>query len=106
MDEETGGMSIETAAGHRGIGTNNRHYRHLRPEYLGYFIDGVESLWADVGKLTNVHLRYRGDTGIVDMKVTARAECRSNQQKEDVRMVPLTGLEPVTPALRMRCSTS
>lgn len=64
---------IETAAGHRGIGTNNRHYRHLRPEYLSDFIDGVEALWADVGKLTNVHLRYRGDTKIVDMKASATA---------------------------------
>lgn len=47
---------IETAAGHRGDGTNKRHYRHLRPEYLADFIDGVESLWEDVGKLTKVHL--------------------------------------------------
>ncbi|MBJ6122944.1 tyrosine-type recombinase/integrase [Sphingomonas mollis] len=47
---------IETAAGHRGTGTNNRHYRHLRPEYLTQFIDGVESFWADVGKLTKAHL--------------------------------------------------
>ena len=48
---------IETAAGHRGTGTNQRHYRHLRPEYLTQFIDGVESLWADIGKLTTAHLR-------------------------------------------------
>lgn len=48
---------IETAAGHRGSGTNARHYRHLRPEYLRQFVDGVESFWADVGKLTCAHLR-------------------------------------------------
>ena len=47
---------IETAAGHLGVGTNKRHYRHLRPEYLTQFIDGVESLWADIGKLTKAHL--------------------------------------------------
>ena len=43
------------------------HYRHLRPEYLREFVDGVESLWDDVGKLTKVHLRYQCDTKIVDM---------------------------------------
>lgn len=53
---------IETAAGHRGQGTNAYHYRHLRPEYLREFVDGVESLWDDVGKLTKVHLRYQCDT--------------------------------------------
>jgi site-specific recombinase XerD len=58
---------IETAAGHRGAGTNNRHYRHLRPEYLTQFIDGVESLWADVGKLTTAHLRYQRDTKFFDL---------------------------------------
>jgi site-specific recombinase XerD len=47
---------IETAAGHRGTGTNNRHYRHLRPEYLTQFVEGVEAFWSDVGKLTKVHL--------------------------------------------------
>ncbi len=50
---------IETAAGHRGLGTNQKHYRHLRPEYLGDFIDGVESFWADVGRHTDAHLRYQ-----------------------------------------------
>lgn len=48
---------IEAAAGHRGDSTNKRHYRHVRPEYLGQFIEGVESLWDDVGKLTRAHLR-------------------------------------------------
>lgn len=55
---------IDTAAGHRGAGTNNRH---LRPEYLTQFIDGVDSLWADVGKLTTVHRRYQRDTTIFDL---------------------------------------
>lgn len=58
---------IETAAGHRGSGTNRRHYTHLRPEYLTEFVDGVESLWDDVGKLTKVHLRYQRDTKIFDL---------------------------------------
>ncbi|MDH7640466.1 tyrosine-type recombinase/integrase [Sphingomonas oryzagri] len=58
---------IEAAAGHRGEGTNKRHYRHLRPEYLRQFIDGVESLWADIGELTKVHLRYQRDTKIIDL---------------------------------------
>lgn len=58
---------IETAAGHRGAGTNNKHFRHLRPEYLTDFIDGVESLWADVGKLRKVHLRYQRSTEIHDL---------------------------------------
>lgn len=65
---------IETAAGHRGDGTNKRHYRHLRPEYLTQFIDGVESFWADVGKLTQVHLRYQRDTKIVDLAPARRAD--------------------------------
>ena len=64
---------IETAAGHRGDGTNKRHYRHIRPEYLTQFIDGVESLWADVGKFTDAHLRYQRDTKIVDMARPRRA---------------------------------
>jgi hypothetical protein len=57
---------IEATAGHRGDGTNKRHARHLRPEYLGQFIEGVESLWSDVGKLTQAHLRYQRDTKIID----------------------------------------
>ena len=64
---------IETAAGHRGDGTNKRHYRHLRPEYLTQFIDGLESFWADVGKLTQAHLRYQRDTKIVDLAPARRA---------------------------------
>lgn len=58
---------IETAAGHLGDGTNKLHYRHLQPEYLTQFIDGVESFWAEVGKLTQVHPRYQRDTKIVDL---------------------------------------
>lgn len=58
---------IDMAAGHLGESTNKRHYRHLRPEYLHAFIDGVESFWADVGQFTNAHLRYPRDTKIVDL---------------------------------------
>ena len=56
---------IETAAGHRGSGTNAKHYRHLRPDYLQDFIAGVESFWADVGQHTDAHLRYPRDTKVV-----------------------------------------
>lgn len=52
---------IDAAAGHSGEGTNQRHYRHLRPDYLDGFIAGVESFWADVGQYTNAHLRSRRD---------------------------------------------
>ena len=97
---------IETAAGHRGMGTNQKHYRHLRPEYLADFIDGVEAFWADVGRYTDVHLRYQRDTKIVDLATARRAINQKTQQIQCVEMVPPTGLEPVTPALRMRCSTS
>lgn len=58
---------IDFAAGHAGEGTNKRHYRHLRPDYLKDFIAGVEDFWADVGRFTTAHLRYQRDTKIVDM---------------------------------------
>jgi len=58
---------IDTAAGHMGEGTNKRHYRHLRPDYLAEFIAGVESLWSEVGKHTDAHLRYQRDTKVVDL---------------------------------------
>lgn len=58
---------IETAAGHAGETTNKKHYRHLRPEYLTAYIDGVEALWADIGKLTKVHLRSHRDPKIIDL---------------------------------------
>ena len=64
---------IETAAGHTGNSTNKRHYRHLRPEYLTEFVAGVESLWADVGNFTKVHLRYQCDTKIYDMAIRAKS---------------------------------
>jgi hypothetical protein len=64
---------IETAAGHRGDGTNKRHYRHLRPEYIAGFIDGVESLWEDVDKLAKVHLLGgNGDRKIIDLAAGRR----------------------------------
>lgn len=46
---------IETAAGHRGSGTNKRNYRHLRPEYLREFIAGVERYWRLIDRFTDVH---------------------------------------------------
>ena len=97
---------IESAAGHRGETTNKRHYNHLRPEYLTGFIDGVEAFWADVGKLTKAHLRYQRDTKIFDLASTRREGAKKVLSFQGVEVVPLTGLEPVTPALRMRCSTN
>lgn len=61
---------IDYAAGHRGDGTNKRHYRHLRPDYLREFIAGVEDYWAELAKLTTAHLRYQRDTKIVDFAST------------------------------------
>jgi integrase len=58
---------IETAAGHRGKGTNKRHYRHIRPEYLTDFIAGVEAFWSDVGKLTTVHLINQHRPAVYDL---------------------------------------
>ena len=57
---------IDFAAGHRGEGTNKRHYRHLRPDYLPDFIAGVEDFWAEVGRYTKAHLRYQNDTKVID----------------------------------------
>lgn len=57
---------IDFAAGHRGDGTNKRHYRHLRPDYLAEFIAGVEDFWTEVGRFTTAHLRYQRDTKVVD----------------------------------------
>ncbi|WP_294329029.1 hypothetical protein [uncultured Sphingomonas sp.] len=73
---------IETAAGHRGTGTNQKHYRHLRLEYLSDFIDGVESFWAEVGRHTDAHLRYRRDTKIIDL---ASARNSPSKKHNDVR---------------------
>ena len=47
---------IDLAAGHAGVGTNKKNYRHLRPDYLAELIDGVEAFWADVGKHTDAHI--------------------------------------------------
>jgi hypothetical protein len=58
---------IDAAAGHAGNGTNTRHYRHLRPDYLQDFIAGVEAFWAEVGQHTDAHLRYHRDTKIIDL---------------------------------------
>ncbi|PZR77109.1 MAG: hypothetical protein DI537_43640 [Stutzerimonas stutzeri] len=69
---------IDTAAGHMGEGTNKRHYRHLRPEYLEGFIAGVESLWADVGNHTDAHLRYQRDTKVVDLGAARSGRGRKN----------------------------
>lgn len=47
---------IDTAAGHAGVGTNKRNYRHLRPDYLQEFVIGVETYWQKVGKFTHAHV--------------------------------------------------
>lgn len=47
---------IDTAAGHAGTGTNKRNYRHLRPDYLREFVEGVEAYWRKVGAFTSAHL--------------------------------------------------
>ena len=47
---------IDVAAGHAPIGTNKKNYRHLRPEYLTEFCQGIERFWAEVGNFTEVHL--------------------------------------------------
>lgn len=47
---------IDTAAGHAGTGTNKKNYRHLRPDYLKEFIEGVEAYWRRVGQFTDVHI--------------------------------------------------
>ena len=93
---------IETAAGHRGQGTNKRNYMHVRPEYLTDFIDGVEAFWSDVSKFTQAHLRYRRDTKVIDFGAARHDRTKNIVQNQSLEMVPLTGLEPVTPALRMR----
>jgi integrase len=66
---------IETAAGHRGEGTNKRNYRHLRPDYLKEFISGVEDFWIRVGAHTTAHLRSQCDPKVVKL-ATARAAAR------------------------------
>jgi integrase len=57
---------IDRAAGHAGDGTNKKHYRHLRPDYLREFIAGVEDYWSVVGQHTKVHLRSHSDPKIID----------------------------------------
>ena len=69
-------------------------------------VNGMEAFWADVGRHTDVHLRYQRDTKIIDLATARRATSQKVPRDQSVEMVPPTGLEPVTPALRMRCSTS
>lgn len=69
---------IDTAAGHMGEGTNKRHYRHLRPDYLQDFIAGVEAFWADVGQHTTAHLRYQSDTKVIDLATRKATGKRKN----------------------------
>jgi integrase len=57
---------IDMAAGHAGEGTNKRNYRHLRPEYLKEFIEGVEVFWRKVGEHTKAHLRSHCDPKIIN----------------------------------------
>ncbi|MFD1786955.1 tyrosine-type recombinase/integrase [Sphingomonas floccifaciens] len=58
---------IDAAAGHAGVGTNKKNYRHLRPDYLGEFIEGVEDYWLEIGQFTTAHLRYQRDTNVIDL---------------------------------------
>ncbi len=46
---------IETAAGHDGVSTNVKNYRHMRPEYLTDFCRGIEAFWVEMDKHTRVH---------------------------------------------------
>lgn len=63
---------IDAAAGHAGTGTNKKNYRHLRPDYLADFIEGVEDFWAEVGQHTQAHLRYQRDTNVVGLTTKGR----------------------------------
>lgn len=63
---------IDAAAGHAGVGTNKKNYRHLRPDYLNEMIEGVEDFWREVGQFTTAHLRYQRDTNVVAFGGTAR----------------------------------
>lgn len=56
---------IETAAGHRGEGTNKRNYRHLRPDYLAELIIAVEAYWQDLKRHTTTHLRTQCGPNVV-----------------------------------------
>lgn len=56
---------IDSAAGHAGVGTNKKNYRHLRPGYLKEFIQGVEAYWEKVGQHTTAHLRSQCDPKVV-----------------------------------------
>jgi integrase len=62
---------IDMAAGHAGEGTNKRNYRHLRPEYLKEFIEGVEAFWREVGKYTTAHLRSQCDPNVINFAAAA-----------------------------------
>jgi integrase len=64
---------IDMAAGHAGEGTNKRNYRHLRPEYLKEFIEGVEAFWREVGKHTTSHLRSQCDPNVINFADAAAA---------------------------------
>ena len=56
---------IDAAAGHSGEGTNKKHYRHLRPDYMKEFVEGVEAYWRKVGEHTDAHLRHGRATKVV-----------------------------------------
>lgn len=66
---------IDAAAGHVGEGTGKRNYRHLRPDYLGELIAGVEAYWAEIGRYTTVHMRSQSGPKIVNL-ASARASAR------------------------------
>lgn len=66
---------IDAAAGHVGEGTGKRNYRHLRPDYLGELMAGVEAYWAEIGRYTTVHMRSQSGPKIVNF-ASARATAR------------------------------
>lgn len=66
---------IDAAAGHVGDGTGKRNYRHLRPDYLGELIAGVEAYWAEIARYTTVHMRSQSGPKIINLS-SARASAR------------------------------
>lgn len=55
---------IDAAAGHSTEQGSGRNYTHMRPGYLDAFVASTEAFWQEVGKHTDVHLRYQRDTKI------------------------------------------
>ena len=71
---------------------------------LPSIITALQSIADDIEKLVPGAL-HRSRTGKT-ISATPAGEAKMQGKSIDCHVVPLTGLEPVTPALRMRCSTS